>query len=150
MNRPYNIYHRYFPCRSCLSVENILSSHKQAGQLVAHQSFGRYYLDLIKFWDVSGLLHYKYSLSLNGPIFIFLDNIIITLILILHRYFWSSMLCFVYDRNIYKHLGIFHDLFWQSPVWRKCVNLTLLSIGNSSGEVLQPEFVDYKQWLRYT
>ena len=89
-------------------MENILSSHKQAGQLVAHQSFGWYYLDLIKFWDVWGLLHYKYSLSLNGPIFIFRGHIIF--ILILHRYVWSSILCFVYDRNIYKYLSAFSSL----------------------------------------
>ena len=145
MNRPYNIYHRYFPCRSCLSVENILSSHKQTGQLVAHQSFWRYHSNLIRFQDVSVLLHYKHSLSLNDPIFIFWGHII----LILHRYISSSILNFVYDRNIYKYSSVFHDLSWQSPVRRKCVNLTLLSIGNSGGEVLQPEFADYKQWLWY-
>ena len=34
----------------------------------------------------------------------------IIFILILHRYVWSSILCFVYDRNIYKYLSAFSSI----------------------------------------
>ena len=106
MNRPYNIYHRYFPCRSCLSVENIHSSHKQAGQLAALQSFWRYKFNKIPRCFSTFTL--QILIELEWPNIHFWGHIIF--ILILHRYVWSSILCFVYDRNIYKYLSAFSSL----------------------------------------